>query len=74
MYPLNASEYSRMDIIALRDLYNREMDKFKESLLNGTPWEELQQCRLTLTSLSVELHNRLRPDGTNPAENLTRAS
>ncbi|TCZ67905.1 hypothetical protein [Flaviaesturariibacter aridisoli] len=58
-YPAPELDYERMDIESLRRAYTREMDQFKTSLLNGTPWEEIQQCRLNVSSLSVALHNRL---------------
>jgi hypothetical protein len=61
-------DYSRMDFIALRREYGQEMEKFKQSLLNGTPWEEVQQCQLNVTAVSNELHNRLQLGSKHPAE------
>lgn len=73
MHSTHTPDYVGMDMTALQRVYSQEMDRFKASLLNGTPWEEVQECRLNVTALSFELHKRLSNSGKHPAASNERA-
>lgn len=59
---------------ALFALYNKEIDLFKQKLLNGESWEKLDDTRKNITKLAIALHkvhHHIVPDwfkADNPAE------
>ena len=60
-----------IDLNLLKDMYDSEVTRLRESLLGGSDWEELRDQRRTVTELAIALHEK-RSKGNNPAENKDR--
>lgn len=43
------------DLLTLLSLYNQEIDKLKEKLLNGESWENLKPLRANITELAIAI-------------------
>jgi hypothetical protein len=66
------TNWSEMDVDAVRAAYEKEAAQLKASLLNGTPWEEMKDQRQKVTELAIALHKKLYISG-NPAESTDRS-
>ncbi|RYZ00859.1 MAG: hypothetical protein EOO11_00120 [Chitinophagaceae bacterium] len=70
---IEENELGRLDLDALQGVYAKALADLRTSLLNGTPWEEVQEHRFQVTTLSIALHRRLRSGSLHPAEHRNRA-
>ena len=66
------NDLSRLDQVALQDAYNGATRKLCEALLNGTPWEDVQEQRFLVTTLGIALYKYRRRGSGNPAEHPKR--
>ena len=57
---IEQNEISRLDLEGLQQVYAKALSELRTSLLNGTPWEEVQEHRFQVTTLSIALHERRR--------------
>jgi hypothetical protein len=48
-------DITNSDLQTLLTLYNHEIDKLKEKLLNGESWENLKPVRLNITGLAIAI-------------------
>ncbi|MFL5740721.1 MAG: hypothetical protein ACJ75B_10925 [Flavisolibacter sp.] len=60
-----------IDLNLLKEMYECEVTRLRESLLGGRDWDELRDQRRTVTELAIALHQK-RSQGNNPAENNSR--
>ena len=49
------SNINGKDLQSLLSLYNEEIDKLKEKLLNGESWENLKPLRANITELAIAI-------------------
>lgn len=49
-------DITNKDLQTLLTLYNQEIDKLKEKLLNGESWENLKPVRRNITELATAIH------------------
>jgi hypothetical protein len=70
--PLMENELCRLDLETLKNMYAGEADKLKQSLLGGSAWEEVQECRHRVTRLEAALYQKIRTGNFNPAETENR--
>jgi hypothetical protein len=49
------SNINGKDLQSLLSLYNQEIDKLKEKLLNGESWENLKTQRANITELAIAI-------------------
>lgn len=62
---------SEMNLDELRNQYSQELEKLETLLLSGTAWNEVEKIRSHISSLSMEIYNKLY---SNPAEKKLRNS
>lgn len=65
------TNWSEMDVDALREAYEKESAKLRTALLSGSSWEELKEQRQKVTELAIALHKKINTS-TNPAESVGR--
>jgi hypothetical protein len=64
-------EYQKLvnlELETLKDMYANAAVKLKDALLDGTPWEAVQEYRHDVTELEIALYNKVRSADLNPAE------
>jgi len=67
-------DFSNKDLQTLLSLYNQEMDKLNQKLLNGDSWEDVKPVRRNITELAIAIqksHGHIvigRTNSANPAE------
>jgi hypothetical protein len=61
-----------LELETLQELYLQAATKLKEALLDGLPWEEVQELRHDLTDLEIALHLKARETGKHPSGNGNR--
>lgn len=52
------SDLIHLDLVALLDLYNKEINNLKARLLNGEDWEDLKSHRRIVTELAAAIHKK----------------
>lgn len=57
-----------MGVEELMQLYRQSAQDFRTCLANGTPWEDVQELRLQVHTLEMELFKKLKRGAQNPAE------
>ncbi|GAB4092554.1 hypothetical protein [Flaviaesturariibacter terrae] len=55
-------------------MYANAAVKLKDALLDGTPWESVQEYRHAVTELEIALYKKVRLPDSHPAGNQNRAS
>ncbi|RYZ00539.1 MAG: hypothetical protein EOO11_01190 [Chitinophagaceae bacterium] len=61
-----------LELEALRALHLETATKLKDALLDGSPWEAVQEYRHDLTGLEIALHQKIRETGKHPSGNGNR--
>jgi|GEM_PF-2691048 len=61
-----------MDLVALKNSYEKELANLKALLLSGSSWEEMKDQRKKVTELAIALHKKINTSG-NPAESADRS-
>ncbi|GAA4335576.1 hypothetical protein [Flaviaesturariibacter amylovorans] len=69
---IEEQEITRMDLDGLQLEYAQALSELRSSLLNGTPWEQVQEHRFQVTTLSIALHRRLQSGSLDPAQHRNR--
>jgi hypothetical protein len=64
----------QLELDTLKDMYANAASKLKEALLDGTPWNAVQEYRHDVTELEIALYNKVRQPNTHPAGNQNRTS
>ena len=62
------SEFHYLDIDALQALYQREVNRLKEQLLEGASRESVKDQKNKVTELAIIIHKKKYPLYFNPAE------
>ena len=52
---------------ALKDMYANAAAKLKSALLEGAPWESVQEFRHDVTELEIALYKKVRTTSPDPA-------
>ena len=64
----------QLKIEHLRDLYEKEMIRFEQALLEGKRWEDLREQRIVVTRLTQAIHRHYEQHASRgPAENAERS-
>jgi hypothetical protein len=63
-----------LELDTLKDMYANAAIKLKEALLDGQPWEAIQEYRHDVTELEIALYKKIRVTNLNPAENRNRVT
>jgi len=69
---MKTDELETLDLEDLQLLYDRSVEDFRNSLLRGTPWDQVQERRFQVSVVSIALYERLQLAHQNPAEYANR--
>jgi hypothetical protein len=67
---MGQNELLQLDLKTLKVMYAKAASQLKRALIDGTPWDDVQEIRHDVTDLEAALYQKVRMP--NPAENNTR--
>ena len=62
------SEFHRLDLYTLQDMYQEEAARLNAELLGGATWESVKDQKQKVTELAIVIHKKKYPLYFNPAE------
>jgi hypothetical protein len=62
----------QLNLEVIKDMYANAAVRLKQALLEGAPWEAVQEYRHDVTELEIALHNKVRSASFDPAGNPDR--
>ena len=63
-----------LDLDTLKDMYANAASKLKTALLDGSPWDSVQEYRHDVTELEIALYKKVRSGSLHPAGHLNRTT
>jgi hypothetical protein len=64
---MDHTKLEQLHLEVIKDMYANAAAALKQALLDGAPWEALQEYRHDVTELEIALHNKLRSSSFDPA-------
>jgi hypothetical protein len=69
---MDHEKLEQLHLEVIKDMYANAAARLKEALLEGAPWEAVQEYRHDVTELEIALHNKVRSTTFDPASNADR--
>jgi hypothetical protein len=69
---MDHEKLEQLNLEVIKDMYVNAAARLKQALLEGAPWEAVQEYRHDVTELEIALHNKVRSTSFDPASNPDR--